>query len=93
MARVGAEQSEPMLVRVVGNPTVGDNVTVEVSGAAGKSVRLGITNSQGRLLNQQTIGEASGTERRTLKLGQQPGVYFLQVTTPTERQTVKIIRN
>ncbi|MDB5241142.1 MAG: hypothetical protein JWP57_1767, partial [Spirosoma sp.] len=93
MARIGAERTEPMLVRVVGNPTVGDDVTVEVSGAAGQSIRLNITNSQGRLINQQTIGEASATERRTLRLGQQPGVYFLQVTTSTDRQTVKIIRN
>ncbi|MBC3795371.1 T9SS type A sorting domain-containing protein, partial [Spirosoma utsteinense] len=92
-ARAAAEQVEPMLVRVIGNPTVGDDVTVEVSGATGQSVRLGITNSQGRLLNQQTIGEAGATERRTLRLGQQPGVYFIQVTTPTERRTVKIIRN
>ena len=94
MARVGAsERTEPMLVRVIGNPTIGDDVTVEVSGATGQSVRLGITNSQGRLINQQSIGEASATERRTLRLGHQPGVYFLQVTTPTEHQTVKIIRN
>ena len=91
--RVGAEQTEPMLVRIVGNPTVGDEVTVEINGATGQAVRLGITNSAGRLINQQTIGEASGNERRTLRLGQQPGVYFLQVTTPTERKTVKIIRN
>ncbi|MBC3789510.1 DUF4331 family protein, partial [Spirosoma utsteinense] len=69
-ARAAAEQTEPMLVRVIGNPTVGDDVTVEVSGATGQSVRLGITNSQGRLLNQQTIGEAGATERRTLRLGQ-----------------------
>ncbi|MBC3789454.1 DUF4331 family protein, partial [Spirosoma utsteinense] len=69
-ARAAAEQVEPMLVRVIGNPTVGDDVTVEVSGATGQSVRLGITNSQGRLLNQQTIGEAGATERRTLRLGQ-----------------------
>ena len=92
-ARAGAERTEPMLVRVIGNPTVGDEVTVEVSGAAGQSLRLGITNNAGRLLNQQTIGEAGATERRTLRLGQQPGVYFLQVTTPTERKTVKIVRN
>ena len=93
MGRLGAEQSAPLLVRVIGNPTVGDDVTVEVSGATGQSLRLGITNSAGRLLNQQTIGEAGATERRTLRLGQQPGVYFLQVTTPTERKTVKIVRN
>ena len=92
--RIGAsERTEPMLVRVIGNPTIGEDVTVEVSGATGQAMRLGITNSQGRLLNQQSIGEASATERRTLRLGHQPGVYFLQVTTPTEHQTVKIIRN
>ena len=92
-ARTGAERTEPMSVRVIGNPTIGDDVTVEISGASGQSLRLGVTNSQGRLLNQQTIGEAGATERRTLRLGQQPGVYFLQVTTPTEQKTVKIIRN
>ena len=93
MGRVGAEQKEPMLVRVVGNPTVGDDVTVEINGAAGQSVRLGITNSQGRIVSQQTIGQAGTTERRTLRLGQQPGIYFLQVTTPTEHKTLKIVRN
>ncbi len=92
-SRIGAEGSEPLSVRVLGNPTTVSDVVVEVRGAAGQSVRLGVTNSQGQSLSQQTIGEAGTVERRTVRVGQQTGVYFLEVVTPTERQTVKIVRH
>jgi hypothetical protein len=92
-ARQGAaEFTEPMAVRIMGNPTIGDEVTVEVSGASGP-VQLYLSNSRGQRIGQQTISIPGAVELRTVRLGEQPGAYFLQAVTPTERQTVKIIRN
>ena len=92
--RVGvAESTIPLTLRVMGNPTTSDEVTVEVSGAAGQSVQLFLNNSRGQRIGQQIIGEAGTVELRTVRLGEQPGAYFLQAVTPTEHQTVKIIRH
>lgn len=92
-ARIGAEGSDPLQVRVLGNPNIGDEATVEITGATGQPLQLGMVNSQGQVISQQTIGASSGTERRTMKVGNQTGIYFLEVTSPTERQTVKIVRH
>ena len=91
-ARVAAESTAPLTVRVLGNPTAAEEVTVEITGAAGQAVRLGVTNSRGQQISQQSVSEAAPLERRTVRLGHATGVYFLQVTTPIDRQTVKIVR-
>ncbi|WP_405513261.1 T9SS type A sorting domain-containing protein [Spirosoma sp. KNUC1025] len=59
----------------------------------GQPVQLWLTNSRGQRIGQQAIDEAATIERRTLRLGELPGVYFLQVSTPTDKQTVKIVRH
>ncbi len=92
-ARIGAEGSEGLSVRVLGNPTTTSDVVIEIRGAAGQQVRLGVTNGQGQSMSQQTVSEAGTVERRTVRVGQSTGVYFLEVATPTERQTVKIVRH
>ncbi len=91
-ARVGAESQESLSVRLIGNPVVGDEATVEVAGADGQQLRLRVINGQGRILNQQMVSEANGIERQTLKLGQQAGVYFIQATIPGKTQTIRVIR-
>ncbi|WP_128548539.1 T9SS type A sorting domain-containing protein, partial [Larkinella soli] len=92
-ARISAEGGEPLSVRVLGNPTPGNEVTVEVRGASGKSLQIQVSDSQGQRFGQQTVGLAGAVERRTVRLGQRPGVYFLQVSTPNERQTIKVVRH
>ena len=91
-ARVGAETTEPLMARILGNPTTRSEVTVEVTGATGQALKLGLSNSRGQLINQQNVTEASSLEQHTIRLGEQPGVYFLQVATPTDRMTIKVIR-
>ncbi|WP_332369726.1 T9SS type A sorting domain-containing protein [Spirosoma telluris] len=81
------------MVRLLGNPTTSNEITVEVTGAAGQSLRLGLSNSQGQLIGQQTISEAGSLERHVVRLGELPGVYFLQAITPTERKTIKVVRH
>ncbi|MVM28866.1 DUF4331 domain-containing protein [Spirosoma sp. HMF4905] len=92
-ARIGTEKTEPLTLRLLGNPTTNNEVTVEVTGAVGQSLRLGLSNSQGQLIGQQTISEAGSLERHVVRLGELPGVYFLQAVTPTERKTIKVIRH
>ncbi|WP_460912051.1 DUF4331 family protein [Spirosoma areae] len=92
-ARLSAEPVAPLAVRVLGNPTTNNEVTVEVRGAAGQPVQLWLTNGRGQRFSQQLVSEAGAVERRTIRLGEQPGVYFLQVTTPTDRQTIKVVRH
>jgi hypothetical protein len=80
-------------IKVLGNPTLNDEVSVEITGVEGKEMRIGLVNSQGQLVGQQIISKANFIERQTMKLGRQPGVYILQVTTATGRKSVKLLRN
>ncbi len=89
---LSSDDAQPFTIRLLGNPAVTDEITVEVFGAAGQAVRLNLVNTQGQTISQQTIGSASNVERRTLRVGHQAGVYLLQATTPTDRQIMRIVR-
>ena len=90
--RVAGEATAPLKLRLMGNPTSNSEVTFEISGAEGQTLKLGLSNSQGQLISQQTIQEAGAVERHTMRLGEQPGVYFLQASTPNSRQLIKVVR-
>jgi hypothetical protein len=79
-------------VSALGNPTDKDEVVIEVRGAAGKAVNVDVVNSQGIVIGHQSIDEAGTVERRTVKVGNQTGVYFIKATTDTEQNTFKVIR-
>ena len=93
-ARVGVvEPGMGLDVNVLGNPSRQGNVEVEVKGAAGQQVRLSVFDTQGQLVGQQqTISGANSAQRQTIRLGDQTGVYLLQVLTPTGQKTVRILR-
>ena len=93
IAAVPIEETGGPGVRVLGNPATGDEVAIEITGADGQAMRLGLTNSQGQVISQQFITRAGAIERQTLKLGRQPGVYILQVSTVTGTKSVKILRH
>ncbi|GAB3925095.1 DUF4331 domain-containing protein [Larkinella terrae] len=90
--RLGIESAEEFTVRVLGNPSTKNEVTVEVTGAAGQSLHLSVINNQGQQFGEHTVPIAGSLERRTLRLGQETGVYFLQVKTPTDQQIIKVLR-
>ena len=92
-ARVAAENVAPLTMRLLGNPTTDSDIVFEVNGATGQTLKLGITNSRGQIINQKTISEAGTVERHSLTLGEQPGTYYLQAATPTGSQTIKVIRH
>lgn len=92
-SRVGVTDSDvPLQVRVLGNPVLGGQVTVDVRGAEGQPLRLTVRDMQGRTLSDQSVKQAAATERHSLELGRTPGLYLLQISTPTRSRTVKVLR-
>ncbi len=94
-ARVSAETPQDALTftaNILGNPTTNDQVTVEVKGKVGETMQIGLSNSQGLIMNQQTFEATGQVERKTLKVGRMPGIYFIKVATPTESKTIKLLR-
>ncbi|SFC92319.1 S8 family peptidase [Spirosoma endophyticum] len=93
-ARVAAnELSSNLQVMVKGNPIATDRVEIEVRGVEGQPLKLQVSNSLGELTGSQSIEMAEAVESHRVSLGRAPGLYFLQVSTPTQTKTVKIIRH
>ena len=92
--RISSEPVDGKLsVSVLGNPVSGDEVTVEIRGAKGENLEMDLVNTAGQIVGHQSVETAGTTETKTFKLGKQIGTYFLRTVSPTERSTVKIIRN
>lgn len=80
-------------VTVLGNPVVGQELVVEVRGAQGQPLRLQIVDLKGRLISQHVQDVADVVEQHRLSIGQQPaGVMLLQVSTPTQRKQIKVLK-
>jgi hypothetical protein len=91
--RIGvAEQRETMLVTVLGNPVVNEQVELEIRGALDESVRIQASDNQGRTMHEMTINQARQVERASIQLGRSTGLYLLRVSTPTQQQVIKLIR-
>ena len=91
--RVGARGEMPLRVTVLGNPVLGERVTVEIQGAEGQRLALELSDERGHRVSEQSIGRAEEVERQTLSLGQVPaGVLLLRVSTSTQSQTLKLLK-
>ena len=77
---------------VLGNPTATDWAEVLVTGAENQSLQLRVSNSRGEWVSEQTLEKAEASQRRKVGLGRAPGLYLIQVSTPTQTQVVKILR-
>jgi hypothetical protein len=91
-ARVGAEPTAGLTVKVLGNPVLTETADVEIRGAAGQPLYLQMLDGNGRSLHELTIKKAGTVERATLRLGQSAGMYFLKATTGRQKQVVKIVK-
>jgi hypothetical protein len=91
-APIESAEESGFLVKVLGNPTTEEEVAIEIRGAEGQPLRLGVSNIQGQVIDQHNVGSAGVVERKTLRLGRQSGVYILQVSAGTKRQYAKIIK-
>jgi hypothetical protein len=87
------EPTAEFSVRVVGNPIADDQVRVEVTGADGQPLRLLVSDLSGRLVSERQIETAGSVERHGLDVSQSTaGVLLLQVSTPTQSRTVKVLK-
>ena len=91
-ARLAADVSVPLQVTLLGNPTAGETVTIEVRGASGQPLNLRVTDMQGRYVSGQAVDEAADVEQQQLRLGQSAGLYLLRVSTPTASRVLTIVR-
>ena len=92
-ARVGAEPGSGLQVRVLGNPASGSQVSVAIRGAEGQPLRVQLTDAAGRMVSERLIERAGAIEAQTLPVGNQPaGLLLLRVSTPTQSQTLKVLK-
>ncbi|WP_461117412.1 endo-1,4-beta-xylanase [Spirosoma jeollabukense] len=92
-ARAGIDElGTGLQVRVLGNPVESKSAEVEISGIAGKSVQLNLTDSRGDLLHQLYIHQAQTLERVSIPLGTAQGILLLRVSTGTEQKTLKLLK-
>lgn len=91
-ARLGAELSSGLEVRVLGNP-VQSVVEVEVTGAEGTGLTLLLTDLQSRILGQRQTGQVGSTERYHFDVSTQPaGVFVLRASTDNQTKAVRILK-
>ena len=92
-ARLAAtEPGSGLQVRVLNNPVATDWVELEVRGAQGQPLTLKVHNSSGALSSEQSVNLGGEVETHRLRLGQVSGLYLLQVSTPSQTQTIKVVR-
>ncbi|MGM9507687.1 choice-of-anchor Q domain-containing protein [Larkinella sp. GY13] len=90
--RLSAESTSDLQVTVLGNP-VSNQVEVEIRGAEGKPLHVQLTDVNGHLVSEQQVKQASRVEHHRLPVFHQaPGMLLLRVSTPTQQQTVKILK-
>ena len=92
LRKAAEEEVSKLQVVVLGNPTRNETVEVEISGVSNEAVSLDVVNQQGEVVSQQRIEQANTGERHPVKLGRSTGLYILKVQTPTQVQTVKLLK-
>ena len=91
-ARIAAEPGAGLQITTLGNPIATDWLEVEVRGAKGQPLTLQVNNTVGGMTSSRMVESAGSVERHKLQLGHSSGLYFLQVSTPGETKTLKVIR-
>jgi endo-1,4-beta-D-glucanase Y len=94
-ARLAAgKETGGMQVVVLGNPVEGDLVRVMVNGVEGQPLQLRLTNLQGQVVAEQRVEKAVPAQQQQLYVGNKAsGMLLLQVSTPGEKQTLKLIKH
>ncbi|PRY20214.1 putative secreted protein (Por secretion system target), partial [Spirosoma oryzae] len=91
--RIGVVAESTLDVRVIGNPINDGQAAVEVRGAAGQPLTMQLIDMRGQTVGQHAVEQAGTVETHTFAVGRQPvGTLLLRVTTPTQSQTVKLLK-
>jgi hypothetical protein len=91
-ARPMLETSEKLSVAVLGNPVLNETVAIELRGANNQPVVVRSVDSQGRSIQIVTVERAGAVERVDVRIGQPAGMYILHVSTPDQKEAVKLIK-
>jgi hypothetical protein len=93
-ARQGITSNDtPLRVKVLGNPVSDVEVRFEVVGAGGQTLQLQLTDISGRSISERFVEHAQAMERQALPVGdQKAGLLLLRVSTPSQSQTVKVLK-
>jgi len=79
-------------INVLGNPTNKDVVSFDLRGNAGEAMEVGVSDASGRVMSHSAFNTTGNVERRSVRIGRAPGIYFLKVGTPSESRTIKLLR-
>ncbi len=91
-ARVSGEPTPGLQLQVLGNP-VSTLISVLVTGAAGGSLNLVLTDEQGQRVNQFSTERALSAEKVQFEVGHLPaGILLLRASTPTQTKTIRILK-
>ncbi|GAB3942014.1 hypothetical protein GCM10028805_06090 [Spirosoma harenae] len=87
------EIGDQLSVKLLGNPLSTGFVRVEVRGADNQLVRFQLSDVKGKIIADQQIQLQSPVEQHTIEVGTNSAtLLLLRVSTPTQSQTVKVIR-
>jgi hypothetical protein len=86
------EPGTQLRVRVLGNPVLNQTAEVDITGAEHQVLHLNLVDLQGRVLHQQCIDQAETIQRVRVPMGEQPGLFLLNVSTPTQHQQLKVVK-
>ncbi|WP_373513443.1 DUF4331 family protein [Persicitalea sp.] len=79
-------------INVLGNPTNKDVVAFDLRGNAGEAMEIGVSDASGRIMSHAAFNATGNVERKSVRIGRAPGIYFLKVGTPSESRTIKLLR-
>ncbi len=79
-------------VKVLGNPTLSEEVEVELESTGNHTISLYLTDAQGNVRFDEQIQKPAPVERKTIRLGRQAGMYLLMVKSGSAVKVVKILR-
>lgn len=88
-----ADKQSGMKVTLLGNPVQEDKVSFQVEGAQAQPLRLLLTNQKGQIIQDRQVMPLQSRESYQLPLAGQPaGILLLRVSSPTQWQTLKVIK-
>ena len=80
-------------VTLLGNPVRGDVVSVQIKGAEFQPLHIQLVTTQGGIVTRQQVASAQALEQQQLSLaGQSAGVYLLEVSSPTQCRTIRVLK-
>ncbi len=93
--RIGTgESSADLQLQVLGNPARNGRLSVQVLGAAGQSLNLNLLDAQGQQVDTHRVEQAGTQEQHTFEISRySTGVLLLRATTPTQSQTLRVIKS